>query len=41
MASVAKSKAPNSPVAGQHYVFIFPEYDAGNTAYKAVRVLPT
>lgn len=35
--SVAKSKAPNSPVAGQANVFIFPDLTTGNTTYKAVQ----
>lgn len=37
MSSVAKSKAPNSPVAGQATVFIFPDLNTGNTTYKAVQ----
>lgn len=37
VASVAKSKAPNSPVAGQATVFIFPDLNTGNTTYKAVQ----
>lgn len=37
VASVAKSKAPNSPVAGQANVFIFPDLNTGNTTYKAVQ----
>lgn len=37
MESVAKSKAPNSPVAGQATVFIFPDLNTGNTTYKAVQ----
>jgi phosphate acetyltransferase len=36
-ASVAKSKAPNSPVAGQATVLIFPDLNTGNTTYKAVQ----
>ena len=35
--SVAKSKAPNSPVAGQANVFIFPSLSVGNALYKAVQ----
>ena len=34
---VAKTKMPNSPVAGQATVFIFPSLTTGNTAYKAVQ----
>lgn len=37
MADVAKSKAPNSLVAGQATVFIFPDLNTGNTTYKAVQ----
>lgn len=37
VASVAASKAPNSPVAGQATVFIFPDLNTGNTTYKAVQ----
>lgn len=37
MPDVAKSKAPNSPVAGQANVFIFPDLNTGNTTYKAVQ----
>lgn len=34
VASTARLKAPNSPVAGQANVFIFPAIEAGNIAYK-------
>jgi phosphate acetyltransferase len=34
---VAKSKAPDSPVAGQATVIIFPDLNTGNTTYKAVQ----
>jgi len=34
---VAKSKAPDSPVAGKATVFIFPDLNTGNTTYKAVQ----
>jgi phosphate acetyltransferase len=34
---VARSKAPESPVAGQATVFIFPDLNTGNTTYKAVQ----
>ncbi|WP_199611374.1 phosphate acetyltransferase [Flocculibacter collagenilyticus] len=37
MKSVALSKAPDSPVAGQATVFIFPDLNTGNTTYKAVQ----
>lgn len=37
VASVAKKKAPDSPVAGQANVFIFPDLNTGNTTYKAVQ----
>lgn len=36
-ASVAKSKMPNSAVAGQATVFIFPDLNTGNNTYKAVQ----
>ena len=35
--SVAKSKAPNSPVAGKANVFVFPNLTTGNCTYKAVQ----
>lgn len=37
MEDVAKSKAPNSQVAGRATVFIFPDLNTGNTTYKAVQ----
>lgn len=37
MEDVAKSKAPNSRVAGRATVFIFPDLNTGNTTYKAVQ----
>lgn len=37
MRSVARSKAPDSPVAGQATVFVFPDLNTGNTTYKAVQ----
>lgn len=37
IASVARTKAPNSPVAGRATVFIFPDLNTGNTTYKAVQ----
>jgi len=37
VANVAQSKAPNSQVAGQATVFIFPDLNTGNTTYKAVQ----
>lgn len=35
--SVAKTKAPNSKVAGKATVFIFPDLNTANTTYKAVQ----
>jgi phosphate acetyltransferase len=37
IASVALSKAPDSPVAGRATVFVFPDLNTGNTTYKAVQ----
>ena len=37
MPDVARTKAPNSPVAGRATVFIFPDLNTGNTTYKAVQ----
>jgi phosphate acetyltransferase len=37
IASVALSKAPQSPVAGRATVFVFPDLNTGNTTYKAVQ----
>ena len=34
---VGQQKAPNSPVAGQATVFVFPDLNTGNTTYKAVQ----
>lgn len=35
--SVGKQKSPNSPVAGQATVLIFPDLNTGNTTYKAIQ----
>jgi phosphate acetyltransferase len=35
--SVARQKAPGSPVAGRATVFVFPDLNTGNTTYKAVQ----
>lgn len=35
--SVAKTKLPNSQVAGQASVFIFPDLNTGNNTYKAIQ----
>ncbi|VFP78487.1 Phosphate acetyltransferase [Candidatus Erwinia haradaeae] len=37
VSDIAQSKAPNSPVAGQATVLIFPDLNTGNTTYKAVQ----
>jgi len=37
VADVGRQKAPNSPVAGQATVFLFPDLNTGNTTYKAVQ----
>ncbi|GBG97150.1 phosphate acetyltransferase [Lactococcus termiticola] len=37
--SVARQKAPNSPVAGKANVFIFPDIQAGNIGYKIAQRL--
>ncbi|RME69252.1 MAG: phosphate acetyltransferase [Verrucomicrobia bacterium] len=34
---VARTKAPDSPVAGRATVFVFPDLNTGNTTYKAVQ----
>ncbi|MDR1513360.1 MAG: phosphate acetyltransferase [Propionibacteriaceae bacterium] len=35
--TVAREKAPGSPVAGRATVFVFPDLNTGNTTYKAVQ----
>jgi phosphate acetyltransferase len=37
IASVGRSKRPDSPVAGRANVFVFPDLNTGNTTYKAVQ----
>lgn len=37
MESVARTKAPNSQIAGRATVFVFPDLNTGNTTYKAVQ----
>ncbi|WP_211252224.1 phosphate acetyltransferase [Marinobacterium jannaschii] len=37
MENVARSKAPESSVAGKATVFVFPDLNTGNTTYKAVQ----
>jgi phosphate acetyltransferase len=37
IASVARTKLPNSAVAGHATVFVFPDLNTGNTTYKAVQ----
>jgi phosphate acetyltransferase len=39
VASVGKRKAPDSPVAGQANIFIFPDLNAGNICYKVTERL--
>ena len=36
-AAVARTKLPDSPVAGQATVLIFPDLQTGNNTYKAVQ----
>ncbi|MEI6178355.1 MAG: phosphate acyltransferase, partial [Verrucomicrobiota bacterium] len=37
ISEVAAAKAPDSPVAGNATIFIFPDLNTGNTTYKAVQ----
>ncbi len=37
MPEVARTKAPDSPVAGRATVYVFPDLNTGNTTYKAVQ----
>jgi phosphate acetyltransferase len=37
IAGVAATKAPDSPVAGNATIFVFPDLNTGNTTYKAVQ----
>ena len=39
VASVGKTKCPNSPIAGQANVMIFPDLQSGNIGYKLVQRL--